>query len=51
LAPVLYRLLVGVPGSMLAFIWIALIGLVTGAILGTLCPKFLEFIFEIFLDA
>lgn len=50
LAPVLYLLLVGVPGSMMAFIWIALIGLVTGAILGALFPKFFGFISEIFLD-
>lgn len=36
LAPVLYLLLVGVPGSMMAAIWITLIGLVTGTILGAL---------------
>ena len=50
LAPVLYLVLVGVPGSMGAFIWIALIGVVTGAILGSLYPRFFGFIFEIFLD-
>jgi hypothetical protein len=50
LAPVLYLLLVGVPGSLMAFIWIALLGLVTGAIFGVTFPKLFGFIFEIFLD-
>jgi hypothetical protein len=50
LAPVLYLLLVGVPGSLMAFIWIAFFGLVTGAILGVIFLKFFGFIFETFMD-
>jgi hypothetical protein len=50
LTPVLYLLLVGVPGSSMEFSWIVLIGSVTSAILGAIFPKFFGFVFEIYMD-
>ena len=50
LTPVLYLLLVGVPGSLMAVIGIVLLGVLTGAILGTLFPRFFGFVFEMFMD-
>ena len=50
LAPLLYVLLVGIPGRWIVFIWITVFGVVTGAGLGALFPKFFGFIFEMFMD-
>lgn len=50
LAPILYVLLVGMPGSLMTFIWIAVIGVVAGAVLGAIFPKFFGFVFEMFMD-
>ena len=48
--PVLYILLIGVPASLLGIVWIALIGVATGAVLGALFPKFFGFVFETMMD-
>ena len=51
--PVLSVLLVGVPESLMGFVWLAVIGVVIGvvigAIIGALFPRVFGFVFELFM--
>jgi hypothetical protein len=49
LCPLLYLLLMGVTGSLMDFVWLAVLGVVAGAILGALLPRVFGFFFEMLL--
>lgn len=50
LTPLLYVLLIGVPGTLMGFVWLAALGVVAGAILGALLPRVFGFFFEFLMD-
>lgn len=50
LIPIIYVLLEGVPQSLMSLVWLALAGVVSGAILGALLPRVFGFVFELFMD-
>lgn len=50
LIPIIYVLLVGVPQSLINLVWLALAGVVSGAILGAKFPKTFGFVFELIMN-
>ncbi len=50
LAPLTYILLLGVPQSLMNFVWLAVAGVVVGAVLGALLPRVFGFVFELLFD-
>jgi hypothetical protein len=47
LTPILFTLLIGVPDSVIGFVWLAVVGAASGAFLGASFPRVFGFFFEV----
>ena len=50
LTPILTALLIDAPDTVMGFIWLAVIGVAAGAVLGACFPRVFGFVVEIFFD-